>query len=136
MLANLRVETAERLMAAGIDLDWTVEADVFPVLDAKSMYSLRSIIREAASNVVRHADARQMIISLCYRDGIISLLMEDDGVGLDPDHVIPGNGLANIEQRVTGLQGTFQFLPRAPGTCLVAQFTMPHTTGANAGEPA
>jgi signal transduction histidine kinase len=50
-------------------------------LGSESEQTLYMIAREALSNVVRHARARQVLVSLRYSDDHVDLVIQDDGVG-------------------------------------------------------
>jgi signal transduction histidine kinase len=64
------------------------------------------ITREALSNVGRHASATTCRVSL-QRDaaGAAELVVDDDGIGFDPEAAPEGMGLRNVSQRVEALQG-------------------------------
>lgn len=114
-LADLRQETAERLHTAGLNLDWCVEAPASVPLDAQTLHVLRSILREAVTNTLRHAEARAMHISISGRNGHLVLAVWDDGMGIDADMPINGNGLANMRARVEALAGSIAFAEAKPG---------------------
>lgn len=57
-LADLRQEVAEQLHAAGLAFDWCVEAPTPVPLDGQTLHVLRSVLREAVTNTLRHAEAR------------------------------------------------------------------------------
>ena len=63
-------------------------------------------LREALSNVARHARARHVDVVIAARDGRLVLEVSDDGVGIATD-VVPGNGLVNLRRRAEALGGTF-----------------------------
>lgn len=65
------------------------------------------IVQESLTNIARHARARNVSIALAYRDGTLSLVVSDDGVGFDARAVTPrtGFGLLGIRERVLALQG-------------------------------
>jgi len=108
-LADLRYETAERLAAGGIELDWQVDDHgVQDGLPAKTVYELRPLIREAVSNILKHARARRVRVLVRRDSPDLVIAIEDDGVGFDPASVTPGNGLANMEARVTALHGRLE----------------------------
>lgn len=66
------------------------------------------LVREALSNVERHADATTCRVSLRRLvDGTIELEVDDDGRGFDVDAPRAGMGLANLEARVVSMGGTF-----------------------------
>ena len=67
---------------------------------------LSFVVREAITNVIRHARARQCEIRLSRLPGQIELLVQDDGeapVGAE------GNGLRGMRERVLTLQGELEF---------------------------
>jgi signal transduction histidine kinase len=66
------------------------------------------VVREALSNVARHAQAATCRVTLVRRDGHAVLEIDDDGRGFDPGHGSPrGQGLRNMRERVEAMGGTF-----------------------------
>ena len=79
------------------------------------------ICQEAATNCVRHAQARHFRIKLDAADawggGLeVHLRIEDDGVGMDGDAPSRGNGLRGIRDRVLALAGDYRCDSDAGGT--------------------
>ncbi|HLO33500.1 MAG TPA: PAS domain S-box protein [Anaerolineales bacterium] len=68
---------------------------------------LYRIVQEALTNVVRHAHATQVDIVLMIRDGKLIVIVEDNGVGFDPDGVDTGNhlGLFGMRERTEMIDG-------------------------------
>jgi NarL family two-component system sensor histidine kinase LiaS len=67
---------------------------------------LLPIAREATSNSLRHAAAQTISLTLELQDGVIRLMVEDDGVGFDAATVHNhGHGLKNMEKRARTLGG-------------------------------
>jgi signal transduction histidine kinase len=67
------------------------------------------IVREALSNVGRHADATTCRVRLQRnRDGHVILEIDDDGSGFDATTPAAGMGLSNLRERATSLGGTLQ----------------------------
>lgn len=63
-----------------------------------------SIAREAMSNSLRHSGARTGIVSLQMEHGALRLMVEDSGVGFDPQALeARGQGLRNIAARAQKL---------------------------------
>lgn len=117
-LADLRVESAERLSAAGIVLRWTAGADDFPAIHPAVTHAVRSIIREAVSNVIKHARAQRVDLAVHCRNGQLVLEIGDDGIGFDVASVSTGNGLANIHARLELLGGALDIGRHPAGTQL------------------
>jgi PAS domain S-box-containing protein len=74
-------------------------------------------LREALSNVARHAGARSVWVSVDVGDAVL-LRVEDDGVGVRPGST-PGHGLTNMAERAARLGGAFDVSPRVGGGCVV-----------------
>ena len=127
-LADLRSETAERLAGANLELDWQLKGAMEgagPVsIGAGEMHALRSVIREAISNVIRHAAARRVRVEILYQDNWLTVCIEDDGKGQDPGRAPAGNGIANMRTRLEGLGGTLEILCPGHGTVVRARFPL------------
>ncbi|NNM76425.1 histidine kinase [Sphingomonas sp. ID1715] len=104
LMADLRVEIADLLSSAGIGLVW--QMDTAAELPPQSVAAMRSILREAVGNALRHAEASTVGIRLCDTLGGLVLTIADDGKGFDPDTAQAGNGLRNMRSRATALHGT------------------------------
>jgi signal transduction histidine kinase len=74
-----------------------------------------AIVTEALSNVVRHAQARQVTITVRHTESQISILVKDNGIGLSPT-AIPGYGLRNMHDRARLLSGELSVTGSNKGT--------------------
>ena len=108
--------------ATGIGVD--VESRLGPGrLPEEVDTTLYRIVQEALTNVVKHAQARNVTILLVRREGSVTAVIEDDGRGFDPDELSSdGLGLLGMRERVALLDGrlTIESSPGA-GTTLVAE---------------
>lgn len=89
------------------------------------------IIDEAITNVVRHANARTVTVTMEITDGTLAITVADDGVGFDLARVEPGIGLQSMRDRARELGGTWSVAPGADGTGTVVHAELPAM-----GEPA
>jgi signal transduction histidine kinase len=81
-----------------------IDSSVTPSLAEELIVSLR----EALSNVARHAQGTAAQIYVGVSEGQVLLRVTDDGVGPPPAGVrTEGNGLPNLEKRARRLGGTF-----------------------------
>jgi signal transduction histidine kinase len=119
-LAELRIETADRLEAAGMQLEWTDSTPATLASSSALCHALRSIIREAVSNAIRHAEASQAAISLSFESGQLQFEVRDNGRGLQTQSNSGGQGLQNMRQRLEALNGSFELKSLKTGTCLSA----------------
>jgi two-component system sensor histidine kinase DesK len=93
------VSAREALAAAGIDV--TIDARSIS-LPASQEAVLALAIREAVTNIVRHARARRCEIVVALHDATCVATIRDDGVG---GSVSPGTGLTGMRERVESLGG-------------------------------
>lgn len=104
LMADLRIEIADLLSSADIGLVWQV--DTRAEMSPQSVAAMRSILREAVGNALRHAEASTIGIRLGEAGGELVLMVADNGNGFDIETIQPGNGLRNMRSRATALQGT------------------------------
>lgn len=83
------------------------------------------VVREALSNVGRHAEARACRVSLAPSTEGIVLEITDDGRGFDPDRARgPGQGLGNLAERARALGGRLE-IDSAPGRGATLRVLLP-----------
>lgn len=83
------------------------------------------ILREALSNVARHADATQASVSLnCDREGLFELAIEDNGVGIKLESdMMQHYGLPIMKERAKWLGGELEITEsEAGGTRILLSF--------------
>lgn len=110
-LADLRHETAERLEAAGIALDWPPVELADPGITApyRVYKNLTSAVREVITNAIRHAGATTVAVTVHEDGGRLELTLSDDGVGLPTEPGGRRSGLANLERRLGEIGGVVEF---------------------------
>jgi PAS domain S-box-containing protein len=74
---------------------------------------LMSAVREALSNIGRHAHAASVEVCLQVDDECITLVVDDDGVGAETTSN-GGNGISNMSERALRLGGSFDISCREP----------------------
>ncbi|MEE4317821.1 MAG: ATP-binding protein [Erythrobacter sp.] len=120
LLADLRIETADRVELAGLELEWTMPELPDAPPPRETVRALRALLREAVSNVLRHASASRIAITIAPDDGLLGLTIADDGTGFDPAVSCDGRGLGNMRRRIEGLGGSFALASDPQGTRIVA----------------
>jgi signal transduction histidine kinase len=74
-----------------------------------------AVLRESLSNVIRHAAASAVEVTVTADSKELALVVADNGVGLDPDAPPPsGFGLRNMGARAATLGGTCSVRPNEP----------------------
>jgi NarL family two-component system sensor histidine kinase LiaS len=91
----------------GIRVVWQpVEDPDLPLIYEQALFR---VTQEALANVSRHAEASQVTVELQVTKDTVTLSVADDGKGFDPAavHAKTTMGLEGMEERITGLGGTF-----------------------------
>jgi signal transduction histidine kinase len=101
----LRV-VSEAVPALGFEPELTFEGPLDSTVPEKSVPEVLAVLREALSNVARHARASQAHVTLTAdpRRWTLTLVVDDDGIGPGADDV-PGLGTATMAARARRLGG-------------------------------
>jgi signal transduction histidine kinase len=120
VLADIRAEAQQRLGVVGIGLAWDAPDGLpDPVLDTGRALHLYRIVREAISNVIRHAEARRLRVRVRHADGELRLELTDDGSGAAVE--VAGNGsgsgtgMRTMRERAGELAGDIRWTPGTEG---------------------
>jgi two-component system NarL family sensor kinase len=100
---------------------------------------LYRIAREALSNVRKHAQAREVQVSLQRREGNVLMTVQDDGVGFNPwEEAPPGHfGIIGMGERASLLGGRLDVESHpGHGTLIRAVVPVRRSAGENTGETA
>jgi two-component system, NarL family, sensor histidine kinase DevS len=85
--------------------------------------ALYRVVQESLTNIVKHANARSVSISLARRESGVAVVIEDDGAGFDP-RIVRGDGVGilGMRERLALLDGRVDIESRpGAGTTLVAE---------------
>jgi PAS domain S-box-containing protein len=116
-LADVSLDELIRHLLTALECRRTlaVADDLDPVqLEPSTHVAVYRIAQEALGNVAQHSDASSLLVRL--RDGPqVELVIEDDGVGFDPQRVGAGHfGLGNMRDRAASIDAELQIVS-APG---------------------
>jgi PAS domain S-box-containing protein len=102
------------------ELDVQTELCEEPSLALDAKETLYRIAREALNNVIKHAQAGQVVIRLQCNHEATVLEVQDDGIGFDPQGEYPGQmGLSSMRERAAELRGALAIRSAAgEGTCI------------------
>jgi len=98
-------------------------------LDRELEICIFRVVQEALNNIIRHSKATKFAVDLTRDDGMITLIISDDGIGFKPKRLLnekyisEGMGVLNMQERVERLNGTFQIdSDFNNGTTIISQF--------------
>jgi two-component system sensor histidine kinase DesK len=106
------------LESNGVHLDYQLASLALPV---ETETVLAMVIREAVTNIQRHARAGGANVSLQSADHQVSLRIDDDGRG---GAIVPGNGLCGMRERIEALGGKLR-VDAMPGQGTRVEVTLP-----------
>ena len=121
LIPALEKLVAEVNQPGKLTFELIVSGDVL-IDDEKVAFELYSSVLELITNILKHAEAQQVVLEIVQTDGFHILMITDDGVGVgraQSGH--SGEGLENIRQRVKSLNGNFTIrtLKNKRGTAVV-----------------
>ena len=112
LVPALEILTREFTQRSGLQLNLELIEAHTEDADRLALYRL---VQEALTNVLRHAKAKSVRVTLGEADGWLQLQIRDDGQGFNPEAVGAGHhGLLGMRYRIESLGGTLQLLS-APG---------------------
>lgn len=127
MLRDLHINT---LLSVDLDID----GEDPHVLSAERRQHILRIVREALSNISRHAQAKRVVVRLQWGRDSLRLRIVDDGIGITH---LPGDGrghgLRNMRERTILLGGTLTITGQ-PGRGVAIDLDVPYAyNGAKRG---
>jgi PAS domain S-box-containing protein len=105
-------------------------------LDHTREINLYRTVQEAVNNAIKYARANYILITLSAGDHLLSITIDDDGVGFERDEISErtdgsGMGLSFMEERIKTLGGRlFMISPPEGGTRITLNAPLPNTTKA------
>lgn len=86
-------------------LDVRFECSLDKRLRMNKEIAIYRIIQEALTNTRKYADATEVAVTIRQMDGIVRVMVEDDGKGFDIDQLTRGVGLFSMEERSRAVHG-------------------------------
>ncbi len=120
-----RLENLTRHFRDFAQVEVTVDVpSTLRTLNEQQRHSLTQIVREALSNVARHAQATEVQVKVREVGNYLVLTVKDNGIGFDPDMIENPEsfGLRNMDQRARRLSGYLMIeSEKGKGTMLSVQ---------------
>ena len=91
-------------------------------LDSLAETNIYRVTQEAVNNAIKYAGANYILVTISFKDGILSVVIDDDGKGFDPSILdkVPKNnseggmGLFFMKERISYINGRL-FINSEPG---------------------
>lgn len=103
--------------STGIKIDFHL-IGTMPLIAPEYELMLYRMIQELLHNMLKHARATHALVQINCHPDILTLVVEDNGIGFDNDAIATkGMGIANITARIHSLNGNFSVTSNPqPGT--------------------
>lgn len=88
------------------------------------------IIQEAVGNIIKHADAQHIYLTLRKENNAIDITIEDDGKGFSKETCHDGIGMRTMKERIGLIKGNIE-IDSAPGKGTIVHFWFPYTCSNN-----
>lgn len=125
-VAALREHTERFEERTGVAVSFRHQGE--PIVDETLAVTLLRIVQEALHNVARHAEATEVGVALNVSVESVTLRVEDDGRGFDPQAPVEGVGLRGMRERVALLGGQMS-LRAASGEGVALVIELPGQVG-------
>ncbi|GAA4107456.1 sensor histidine kinase [Enteractinococcus coprophilus] len=112
-LAEQLNQAEKALTAAGLTFN---RPEALPRLTLVQQQVFAWVIREAVTNVIRHAQAAMCTITVTPSQAHMILRIDDDGVGIAEQNPTNHHGLAGLLRRVRAAGGSLELSRLSPGT--------------------
>jgi ligand-binding sensor domain-containing protein/signal transduction histidine kinase len=119
LIIRMKDFATEILQAKNIDLEFSIQGiDDNNTLDPALKQNIYLIFKESIHNIVKHAQASHVHVSLINKGGEFRMAIKDDGRGFTASGKANGNGLRNMQRRAMTVQGEFE-IKNQQGTTLI-----------------
>ncbi len=126
LLGELRTRLEPQLENSGLQLHWQVEAlPEIPNFGSHKALQVLRIVQEAVTNIIRHADAKNISIkaytSPKNESNLVMIEICDDGRGFSEQQK-HGNGMDNMQYRAKEIEAEMDISSTEKGTCIILRF--------------
>jgi two-component system, NarL family, sensor histidine kinase UhpB len=124
ILEDLGLQSSLKYLAEGFGKHYIVKQS-FEVKDLDHLFPQEAqiiiyrIFQESLNNISKHAQATEVLMGIQQQDGVVEIILEDNGVGFDVPAALrrdpskPGMGLAALGERTRMLGGVMEIKSQA-----------------------
>lgn len=117
VLGNFRARISPRFSAIGLQLNWVIERLPDPVqISPQTSLQVLRILQEALANVLKHAEAGTVTVTIGMKNEALSITIADDGIGNRHSNAATGNGVGNMHSRAARIKGAVDIVADQSGT--------------------
>lgn len=110
----------QQVMSSGtINVHKTIRLPDESLIESKVKVAVFRIVQEQLSNVIKHAEAKNLFITIEFADNALLLSIKDDGKGFHPAAKKAGLGFQNMKSRVAVMDGVINILSNPGDGCTI-----------------
>lgn len=108
LIAAIEWQLKEFASRTGLSFDTNLDESI-PQLPEEIQVSLFRIFQELLTNIMRHSEARHVTVSMTLKSDMLTLMVHDDGKGIEPEMISSSIslGIRGMRERAQYLGGTF-----------------------------
>ena len=124
MLVRMKNYAIEMTEATAVSMHWLETGNLhLRKLNMQQRKDLYLLFKEVINNVIKHARAKNVWVSLSCIGSTIQMTVKDDGCGFHVPAASAGNGLKNMHRRASNLNASFNIRSGAgEGTSVELKF--------------
>ena len=83
------------------------------------------MVQELLHNIIKHAFASEARLELVEHENDITVMVEDNGVGIEDYAAAKGKGLASVKSKIAYLNGRIEIMKKQnKGTLIIIEITI------------
>jgi signal transduction histidine kinase len=83
-------------------------------VSSQTRHNITMAVKEAVHNVIKHANASELVMHMALTENLLTISIKDDGRGFVPNGHLAGHGLTNMKRRLEDIGGKC-FVESGPG---------------------
>lgn len=110
----------QQVMSSGtINVHKSISLPDESLIESKVKVAIFRIVQEQLSNVIKHAEAKNLFITIEFSGNALLLSIKDDGKGFHPAEKKTGLGFQNMKSRVAVMDGAINILSKPGDGCTI-----------------
>ncbi len=127
MVIRMREYVSHTLESKNIRTQFDIDEQVLGAsIGMEQRRDLFLVFKEAVNNAAKYSNSKSVQVKLLSEDGIIKMVIADDGIGFETGKVTSSNGLKNMQARAAAMQGKLDIVS-APGRGTSVTLEIPAT---------
>jgi PAS domain S-box-containing protein len=120
---NLK-ELVQRLMG-NLNQNAAIETSLIYAIEVNSIpddlkLNIYRILQEQVNNILKHAEAKNVAVSIIKENNAICVTISDDGKGFDNDRKKKGIGILNMANRIDAFNGNMEIVSSIGNGCTIS----------------